>query len=439
MLNHHRAAVDVHRDAMARRFQGQCTAQAAAAAGNQNNFALAAARRAKNTTCLGLKRKPAAARLFWEKLFDKENAARVPGGVKVKFSAILISGFFVLCPRPLPAQDQASSQPSFTWRDASSGPGNSELDRLNRAFVQLADGARPAIVQIRTTTPDPKGNSAQPSGSRGSGFIIDPRGYVLTAQHVIDKAKEIEIRLADSQRLPAQVIAADSQIDIAILKIPTERELPILPLGDSDAIRVGDLAVVFGYPFGRESSMNLGIVSRAGRSFPDSASFEFIQTDAGGYPGGSGGPLLDNKGHVIGMITMASERGNMGFATPINVIKRILPRLANGEKFVWGWLGVQMSDISLEQASNLGIFPAKGVVVSSVLPGQPAARGGVQKQDIILSVNETQVESPRDVERMIGGLEAGRVVKLIILRKGKTVQISVPLGTRPESTKAREG
>lgn len=303
----------------------------------------------------------------------------------------------------------------------------------------MADGARPAIVQIRTTTPDPKGDSAQPSGSRGSGFIIDPRGYVLTAQHVIDKAKEIEIRLADSQRLPARVIAADSQIDIAILKIPAERELPILPLGDSDAIRVGDLAVVFGYPFGRESSMNMGIVSRAGRSYPDSASFEFIQTDAGGYPGGSGGPLLDNKGHVIGMITMASERGNMGFATPINVIKRILPRLANGEKFVWGWLGVQMSDISLEQASNLGIFPAKGVAVSSVLPGQPAARGGVQKQDIILSVNETQVESPRDVERMIGGLEAGRVVKLIILRKGKTVQISVPLGTRPESTKAREG
>jgi serine protease Do len=121
------------------------------------------------------------------------------------------------------------------------------------------------------------------------------------------------------------------------------------------------------------------------------------------------------------------------------VIKQIVPRLANGEKFVWGWLGVQMSGISLEQASHLGIFPAKGVVVSSVLPGQPAARGGVQKQDIILSVNETQVESPRDVARMIGGLEAGRIVKLTILRRGKTVQISVPLGTRPDSTKAREG
>jgi serine protease Do len=213
----------------------------------------------------------------------------------------------------------------------------------------------------------------------------------------------------------------------------------VLSLGDSDAIRVGDLAVVLGYPFGRESSMNLGIVSRVGRSYPNSASFEFIQTDAGGYPGGSGGPLLNSNGHVIGMITMASERGNLGFATPINVIKRIAPRLANGEKFAWGWLGVQMSDISLVQATSLGIFPEQGVVVSSVLPGHPAARVGIQKQDVILSVNDTQVDSPRDVTRMVAGLEAGKVVQLTILRKGKTVRLSVPLGARPESINAREG
>jgi S1-C subfamily serine protease len=185
--------------------------------------------------------------------------------------------------------------------------------------------------------------------------------------------------------------------------------------------------------------MNLGIISRSGKTYPDSASFDFIQTDAGGYPGGSGGPLLNNQGHVIGMITMASERGNMGFATPINVIKRIAPRVASGGKIAWGWLGVQMSDISLEQATSLGILPAKGVVVNSVLPGHPAARGGVQKQDVILSINSTEVDSPRDVARLIGGFEAGRVVQLTILRKGKTIQLSVPLGARPQSTDAREG
>ncbi|MGH7796235.1 MAG: S1C family serine protease [Candidatus Binatia bacterium] len=356
----------------------------------------------------------------------------------MKFATVLTISFFALSPVLLPAQEQVSTS-SITWREAPAVPQDSELDRLNRAFVQLANHARPAIVQIRAIGEENKNSSAQAHGSRGSGFIVDAQGYVLTAQHVIDKAKKIEIRLADSRRLPASVIAADSQIDLAILKIQSDKELPILPLGDSDAIRVGDLAVVFGYPFGRESSMNLGIISRSGKTYPDSASFDFVQTDAGGYPGGSGGPLLNNKGHVIGMITMASERGNMGFATPINVIKRIAPRLASGEKFAWGWLGVQMSDISLEQATSLGIFPANGVVINSVLPGQPAARGGVQKQDVILSVNDTQVESPRDVARLIGGLEAGRIVQLTILRKGKTVRLSVPLGAKPESTNAREG
>jgi serine protease Do len=239
--------------------------------------------------------------------------------------------------------------------------------------------------------------------------------------------------------LPARILAADGQLDIAILKIQTEKELPLLSFGDSNSLRVGDLAVVFGYPFGRESSMNMGIISRSGRSYPESASFDYIQTDAGAYAGGSGGPLLNSKGHVVGMITMASERGNMGFATPINVIKRILPRLANGEKFAWGWLGAQMADVSLEQARNMGLSLAKGVVVSAVLPGQPAARGGIQKQDIILWVNDNHVDSPRDVLRMIGGLEAGKMVRLTILRKGKTMQLSFPLGSKPGSTKDREG
>lgn len=352
-------------------------------------------------------------------------------------AAIFATAILTFAPAVLMAETPTLR--SFTWRDAPSVAPESDLDRLSRAFTQLADQTRPAVVQIRAAATDAKNPNLSTSGSRGSGFIIDDRGYLLTAHHVIDKAKDIEVRLAGAERLNARVVAADAQLDLAILKVQSERELAILSLGDSETIRVGDLAFVFGYPFGRESSMNVGIISRAGRSYRDSASFDFIQTDAGGYPGGSGGPLLNSKGHVIGMITMASERGNMGFATPINVIKRMIPRLASGEKFAWGWLGVQMTDISLEQALSLGILPAKGVVVSSVLPGHSAARVGMQKQDVILSINDTAVESPRDVMRMIGGLEAGKVVQLTILRKGKTLQLSVPLGARPESTKAREG
>jgi serine protease Do len=331
--------------------------------------------------------------------------------------------------------EDAKKPASSVWRDAPQADGDSELDRLNRAFVRLADNARPAIVQIRVTDGNQaasKSDAQQPQGSRGSGFIIHPQGYILTAQHVVDGAKDIEVRLAGMHRLAAKVVAADAQVDLALLKVQTDRDLPVLPLGDSDKVRVGEMTVVFGYPFGRESSMGLGIISRSGRTYHDSASYEFIQTDAGAYPGGSGGPLLNSKGHVIGIITMASERGNMGFATPINVIKRIIPRLLNGEKFAWGWLGVRMAEVSLELGKTLGLSPVRGVLVSSVSHGQPAERGGVRKEDIILSVNEARVDSPRDVLRMIGGLEAGRVVKLTILRAGKTVQLSVPLGTKPE-------
>jgi len=355
----------------------------------------------------------------------------------------LFFGFalLILLPTAAPA-NELITPPSAIWRDAPQSETESELDLVSRAYVRLANDARPAVVQIRVVPQnDPKTGfkAQQPQGSRGSGFIIHPDGYILTAQHVVDKAKEIEVRLADLQRVPAKLIAADSQVDVALLKIDTGRALPVLSLGDSDSIRVGELAVVFGYPFGRESSMSLGIISRAGRTYEDSAGYDLIQTDAGAYAGGSGGPLLNPKGHVIGMITMASERGTMGFATPINVIKLMVPRLMTGHKLVWGSLGLQMAEVSLDQAKSLGLSPVKGVLVNSVLPGQSAERGGIRSQDVILSVNDTRVDSPRDVLRMIGGLEAGRVVKLTILRKGQTLQLSVPLGKKPESQREIEG
>jgi serine protease Do len=336
---------------------------------------------------------------------------------------------------------ELTTEPTPIWLDASPRDVESELDHVSRAYVRLANEVRPAIVQIRVAALNEAqtGVKNQPQGSRGSGFIIHRNGYILTAQHVIDKATEIEVRLADLQRVAAKLIAADAQTDLALLKIDAERELPVLSLGDSDSIRVGELAVVFGYPFGRESSMSLGIISRPGRTYQDSAGYELIQTDAGAYAGGSGGPLLNAKGHVIGMITMASERGSMGFATPVNVIKRIVPRLMTGQKLVWGSLGLQMAEVSLDQARSLGLSPIKGVLVNSVLPGQSAELGGIRSQDIILSVNDTRVDSPRDVLRMIGGLEAGRVVTLTILRKGQTLQLSVPLGKKPEPQKEVEG
>jgi serine protease Do len=228
-------------------------------------------------------------------------------------------------------------------------------------------------------------------------------------------------------------------VDLAIIKIDGGKEFPVLALGDSDSLKMGELVGSLGYLFGTESSLSLGIISRRGRSQNISAGFDLIQTDAGASAGGSGGPLVNVKGQAVGMITMASERGNMGFAVPINVIKGMIPRLMRGERIVWGWLGVRVSEVTLELADTLGLSPIKGVLVSSVLPGQPAERGGVLPQDVILSINGADVDSPREVIRMIGGIEAGRDVKLTIFRKGETLHLSVRLGTRPKTTEGREG
>jgi S1-C subfamily serine protease len=341
-----------------------------------------------------------------------------------------------------PDAEELPQPSSVTWRSGQADSGDPQLEKLSRAFVQLAEKVRPAVVQIRVTAKAPSASdegAQMPSNSRGSGFIIDPQGYVLTAHHVVDGAKGIEIRLGDRRRLRATLIISEPRVDLAILKIDANGEFPVLALGDSGHMKVGELVGSLGYPFGNESSLSLGIISRQGRNQNNSAAFDFLQTNAGAYPGGSGGPLVDLKGHVVGMITMASQNGNMGFAVPINVIKGVLPRLMQGEKIVWGWMGVRVSDVTLDLADTLGLSSAKGVLVSSVLQDQPAEKGGLRPQDVILSIDGIEVDSPREVIRVIGGTEAGKEVRVTVFRQGETLDISVRLGSRPKSTEGREG
>jgi serine protease Do len=382
--------------------------------------------------------------LFSKALSGKKQTALKCGGRTMKRAQRIfsVSFFFLILSGMYLMAEEARLQPSPLWRDGESGEADPALERLGQAYARLAEKVRPAVVQVRVSVKavaDAHGESQRPANSRGSGFIIHPQGYILTAHHVIDGAREIEVRLADRQRLRAQIVAADPQVDLAIIKIDGGKEFPVLALGDSDSLKMGELVGSLGYLFGTESSLSLGIISRRGRSQNISAGFDLIQTDAGASAGGSGGPLVNVKGQAVGMITMASERGNMGFAVPINVIKGMIPRLMRGERIVWGWLGVRVSEVTLELADTLGLSPIKGVLVSSVLPGQPAERGGVLPQDVILSINGADVDSPREVIRMIGGIEAGRDVKLTIFRKGETLHLSVRLGTRPKTTEGREG
>jgi serine protease Do len=307
------------------------------------------------------------------------------------------------------------------WLQGNPSDTDPDLERLNRSLVRLAEKVRQAVVQVRV----------EPTKARGSGFIIDPQGYILTAHHVVDEAKEIEIRLANRERLRGEIVATDAQVDFAIIKINGQPELPVLPLGDSDVLRVGELVGSLGYPFGLESSLHVGIVSRRGRRQNTSAAFDHMQLDSPANSGESGGPVVNMKGHVVGMLTQASENRTIGFAVPINVIKAMIPRLLSGEKIVWGSLGIKLSELTLETADGLGVSPVRGVLVSSVLADQPAERAGVLSRDVILSVDDIAVDRPSEVLRVIKGTEVGNEVTLTIFRRGETLLVPVKLGNKP--------
>lgn len=337
--------------------------------------------------------------------------------------------------------EESLAQANPLWREGGAGDAAPELERLSRAFERLAEKVQPGVVQIRANgraSTDADGSSQRPGNSRGSGFLINPDGYLLTAHHVIVGASEIEILLNDRRRLRARLIATEPQVDVALLKVEG-KDFPVLTLGDSNDLKVGELVASLSYPFGQESSLSYGIVSRRGRNRNVLAGFDFIQTSAGANAGSSGGPLVNIRGETVGMITMASQSGNMGFAVPISVIKNIVPRLLKGEKIVWGWLGVKVSELTLEMADALRLSPARGVLVGSVLPGQPAEKGKVLAQDVILAVDGVEVDNPRELTRLIGGTEAGSEVKLTIFRKGEILRRSVLLAPKPKETEGREG
>jgi serine protease Do len=338
---------------------------------------------------------------------------------------VLLCALFTVLPMPETARPQSDP----LWLQGDPNDSDPDLERLNRAFIRLAEKIRPAVVHVRV----------EPTKTRGSGFIINPEGYILTAHHVVHDAKEIEIRLANRERLRGEIVAADAQVDFAIIKISGAQDFPTVPLSDSDVLKVGELVGSLGHPFGLESSLHMGIVSRRGKRQNTSAAFDHIQVDAPANSGESGGPLVNMKGHVVGMLTQASDKGTIGFAVPINVIKAMIPRLLRREQIAWGWLGVKLSELTLEAADGLGVSPVRGVLVSSVLADEPADRAGVLSRDVILSVDDIAVDRPSEVLRVIKGTEVGNEVSLTIFRRGETLVLPVKLGNKPKALDEHEG
>src|SRR5262245_31285662 len=291
------------------------------------------------------------------------------------------------------------------WREGPGGVPEPELVRLNTALTRLAEQLKPALVQIRVQRPPTTEESDPEEGPRralGSGFVIHPSGYVVTNAHVVERSSTVQVRLASGRRLSGTVIGRDRRVDLALVKVESTEALPVLPLGDSERLAVGELVLALGHPFGLEQTVSLGIVSRKGAPLQAAApGFDFIQTDAAVNPGNSGGPLVDMSGHVVGVNTMAARNGSIGFAIPINLIKTLLPQLLAKGSVEWGWLGVRIDEITEENVRDYGLDAPRGVGIEGVLPGQPAAKAGIRAKDVILEVDGHAIASPRELQRVL--------------------------------------
>jgi len=279
----------------------------------------------------------------------------------------------------------------------------------------------------------------QKQHSLGSGFIISPDGYVVTNNHVIAKADEVTVKLYHAEKeIPAMVVGRDPETDLAVLKIDVDHELPVLQFGDSDKAEVGEWVVAIGNPFGLGHTVTAGIISAKGRVIGAGPFDDFLQTDASINPGNSGGPLIDMDGRVVGVNSaiVASAQG-IGFAIPSNMAKEIIKQLKEHKKIRRGWLGVTIQDVTENEAKALGLPGAKGALVASVVPGNPAAKAGMQATDVILKVNGEPIDDSADLLKTVAGLKPGEKVRLVVWRGGKEIKLTAVLGERSEARLAQ--
>ncbi|MBU3629836.1 Do family serine endopeptidase [Polynucleobacter sp. AP-Melu-500A-A1] len=329
------------------------------------------------------------------------------------------------------------------------------------SYHEAVKKSMPAVVNIFTSKAASKsksrkgnnGNSAdplfkfffgdqppdeEPSSSLGSGVLVSPEGIILTNHHVISDASDIDVALTDGRKLKAQVIGSDPETDIAVLKIEA-RNLPTpITLGKMDSVHVGDVVLAIGNPFGVGQTVTSGIVSAMGRDHVGINTFEnFIQTDAAINPGNSGGALIDTRGNLIGINTaiFSNNGGSMGigFAIPVNLAKQVMESILNNGSVTRGWIGVEPQNLSKELAESLGLAGnIEGVILSGVLEGGPAERGGAKPGDVLIAVNNQSTKDVRQLLNQIAQLGPGNEATIKVLRKGKELELKVSIGKRPK-------
>jgi serine protease Do len=288
----------------------------------------------------------------------------------------------------------------------------------------------------------PGGPSRLPKSlSLGTGFIVDASGLILTNNHVVADADEIKISFTESldeKPTDAEVVGRDPDLDIALIKVKNKRPMVPVVLGDSDALEVGEYVMAVGNPFGQGHSVTHGIISAKGRFAPDFPLANYLQTDAPINPGNSGGPLINLKGEVIGINNAIDQRAQgIGFAIPINIVKKILPQLRTKGSVSRGYIGVVVDPLTPEIAAKIGVSPdLQGPVVSHVYPGDPADKAGLKPYDVILEFNGQPVHSGNDLIVAVTSVNVGQSVTLKVSRGGKSKSLTIKVGQRPDSSVA---
>jgi serine protease Do len=320
------------------------------------------------------------------------------------------------------------------------------------SFAPLVKRVLPAVVNIGVTETVSNGdpleglppeiqrqlrdrirrNRRQVQGA-GSGFIIDPAGFIVTNNHVVGAADQILVSLSDGTELPAKLIGTDELTDIAVIKVNAPQPLPFVSWGDSQAMEVGDWVIAAGNPFGLGGSITAGIISARGRDIGASAFDDYLQIDAPINPGNSGGPVFNSDGLVIGVNTaIVSPNGGgsvgIGFAVPSSLASRIAAELREKGRVERGWLGVSVQDLPLAESGRKRL---PGVTIAGVDRAGPAARAGMRAGDVVSAVNGQSVETSRDLIRTVAAVAPGGTVSLTIRRQGREIEVSVTVGRRP--------
>ena len=320
------------------------------------------------------------------------------------------------------------------------------------SFADIVRKEKPAVVNISTTQKGSRGEGVLPEDhpplgdffgntlpkefrgqSLGSGFIIKKDGLILTNNHVIEKAEKIVVRLSDEREFEAKVVGRDEKTDLALIKITDHQDLPVVRLGDSDQLDVGEWVIAIGNPFGLEQTVTVGIVSAKGRAIGNGPFEDYIQTDASINPGNSGGPLFNINGEVVGINTAMNPSGQgIGFAIPINPVKKILGQLETNGKISRGWLGVMIQELNEDLARSFHLKDKNGALISEVFENSPATKAGLERGDVIVEFDGKKIVQMRMLPLIVASTPIGKEVKLKAIRNGKEQTLTVKIGLMDE-------